>query len=239
MFFTNNLSAQYPQEEYLNENIETHQYDRDQWEALVEGVDFSEVQKKKKKRKKKKRNLEDRDTPAFDSGSGGISQILMIVFIVIGIAVLVFLLLKVAGNENLFGPRDKKIKQQGVNLQKIEDNLPEAELADPISQAIADGKYNIAIRLYYLSILKELALKKIIRWKKEKTNGEYVRELAGTSFFKNMQEITLIFERIWYGKAAFGQADFLAVQPKFLETINAAKTVSSQRPGPTVKGNGQ
>ena len=123
-------------------------------------------------------------------------------------------------NESLFSPRDKKLKSvNAIDLKEIEENLEDVELEDPIQQAIAAGNYPLAVRLYYLAILKDLSLNKKIKWKKDKTNGEYLRELAGTNIFEEFQKITLVFERIWYGKMELSQADFQKVEKLFLKLI--------------------
>ena len=75
------------------------------------------------------------------------------------------------------------------------------------------------MRLYYLAVLKELSLKELIKWKKDKTNGEYLRELAGSRLFGTVQEVTLIFERVWYGKTAVQEEDFLQMEAKFKKAI--------------------
>ena len=131
-------------------------------------------------------------------------------------------LLHLLGTEKLFAPRDKKIKQASLNIdiEEIEENLNETELEGFIRKAIDNEDYPSAIRLYYLGILKELSLKKLIKHKKDKTNGEYSRELRRSVFHKGFKELTLVFERIWYGKTEFFKEDFEEVEPKFQNLIN-------------------
>ena len=58
---------------------------------------------------------------------------------------------------------------KGIN-EKIEENIHESDLDKFIKQAESEEKYNLAIRLYYLAIIKELSLGKLIKWKRNKTN---------------------------------------------------------------------
>ncbi|HFA51920.1 MAG TPA: DUF4129 domain-containing protein [Bacteroidetes bacterium] len=209
IFIASNISAQSPQEEYLQENIAQHKFDEKKYSELTKDIDFTEKEKKEKK-KKKKSNF---DPNKFD----GLGDLFKFLFIGAGIIVLVFLLIKLATGENMFLPRDKKLKPAvaNIDLEKIEDNLEGTDLTDPIRQAIAAGHFPLAVRLYYLAVLKELSLKKTIRWKKDKTNGEYLREMAGSPIFKNMQEITLIFERVWYGDVELDEKDFREIEQGF------------------------
>ena len=80
----------------------------------------------------------------------------------------------------------------------------------------------MAVRLYYLSVLKELSVKNHIRWKRDKTNGAYLRELAGSPLFGTVQEVTLIFERVWYGKVELAKPDFDQLEIKLKKAVATA-----------------
>ncbi len=212
--------AQSPQQDYFKQNIEQRKFDDKKYNSLTEGVDYSEEKKEKKKKDRKEKG-----PVKFE----GIGTFLKFFIITIGIVLLFFILIKALTGDNVFLPKDKKLKPvSNVDLEKIEDNLEEAELENPIKQAIAAGNYSMAIRLYYLTILKELSLQKKIKWKKDKTNGEYLRELAGSPFFKNIQQITLVFEKIWYGKAELNKEDFLLLQPKFKSALKDVNKIADR-----------
>ena len=209
-----NISAQNPQEEYLQTNLEQRPFSDERYSKLTEDIDYTEENYERKKINKKN------EAPPVKFE--GLGAVLKFIFILSGIALLAFLLIKALTNENLFSPRDKKLKPATIiDLEKIEENLEETELQDPLQQAIADGNFPLAVRLYYLAVLKNLSLNKKIKWKKDKTNGEYLRELAGTSIFEEFQKITLVFERIWYGKMELTQADFSEVEKLFLKILPA------------------
>lgn len=211
-----NIYAQSPQEQYTSENINQRNFDEKKYTELTKGVDYSEEEYKRKERKES-------DALRFE----GLGPLLKFILIALGIGLLVFILIKALSDNNLFSPKDKKFKPVGeIDLEKIEDNLENAELNHPIQQAIAADNYPLAIRLYYLAILQELHLSKKIKWKKDKTNGEYLRELAGTPLFKDMQNITLIFERIWYGEIQIEKEDFLKIEPQFQKLLKPKSTTT-------------
>lgn len=205
--------AQYasPQDDYLQQPVQQKDFDQKKWESLKEGLDYSGTPEQKKKKKAE-------DPSASGSGSGQVAKFLIIAA---GIGLLVFLFIKMASGNDLFARRNRKLKPAvaDINLEAIEENLEEAELEDPIRQAAAAGNFALAVRLYYLSILKELSLKKHIRWKRDKTNGEYLRELAGSPLFTTVREATLIFERVWYGNVNLEKEDFSKLEVKFRSAL--------------------
>lgn len=205
------VSAQSSQEKYLQENIEIHSFDDKKYKELTEGIDFTDEELPEIKENEKESKPQN-----FES----VGAFLKFFFIALGVGILIFFLVKTLMNDSLFSPRDKKLKPvTQVDLEKIENNLEEAELNDPIQRAIAAGDYPLAVRLYYLAVLQNLSLNKKIKWKKDKTNGEYLRELAGTPIFKNTQEITLVFERVWYGEVGINKNEFLEIQKLFLKML--------------------
>lgn len=68
-----------------------------------------------------------------------------------------------------------------------------------INEALDHKNYRFAIRLNYLRTLKKLSDKKIINWKPDKTNHDYVNEIRSTTVFSEFLVVTNDFENIWYG----------------------------------------
>lgn len=217
-FSFSTATAQYasPQDDYLRQSVQRKDFDQKKWKSLKEGIDYSNKNKKEKKKEKKV------EAP---TGGFGLGQFAKFLIIAVGIGLLVLIIVKMASGNDLFLRRNRKLKSAvaDINLEQIEENLEESELEDPIRQAAAAGNFALAVRLYYLSILKELSLKKRIRWKRDKTNGEYLRELAGSPLFSPVQEATLIFERVWYGQAELEREDFLKMESKFQQTVAAVQ----------------
>lgn len=209
-----------PSETYTGESIQRHDFDTKKWESLKAGIDYAGPKSKKKKQKEEK---EQKQLPETD-GFTGFGPMFKLLAIVVGIGLLVLLIVKLAGGENLFGPKNSKLKPavSAAELEKIEENLHEAELQDPIHRAIVAGDYPLAVRLYYLAMLKELSVRNHIRWKRDKTNGAYLRELAGSPLFGTVQEVTLIFERIWYGKVELSKTDFEQLETKLKRAVTTA-----------------
>jgi len=132
--------------------------------------------------------------------------------------------------ENIFKKKKKIPKTTSFDLEEVETNLATSDLDQFITKAENEGNYSLAIRLHYLAIIKELSRKKIIRYKKNKTNHVYVAKVNSTSFGEEFREATHAFERIWFGQNTFTQIDYQQVKPNFVKWIDSVKNLNSEQP---------
>ncbi|NET38657.1 MAG: DUF4129 domain-containing protein [Cyanothece sp. SIO1E1] len=140
--------------------------------------------------------------------------------VLIGIVVAFFVVKQLMGIQ--LRPKNRKIKRQGeltIDLEEIEDKLEEVVLDDFIKEAILKGDFALAIRLYYLEALKTLSQQKQISWKKDKTNRDYLVEMRNSAYHRSFQEITRLFERVWYGNRSIDSAIFYEIAPSFQQFI--------------------
>ncbi len=160
----------------------------------------------------------DKPAPAKEESSGffeGLNAAAKVFFILFLIGLIVLFIWIIA--EQFSKPSDKKVTTlfDEAHVDQLEENLPEADLLSPLEQALAAGDYNLAVRLLFLSYLKELILKGRIEWRQDKTNGEYLSELRGTDNFDEFARLTLVFERVWYGKATLSRAQYDQIAQQF------------------------
>lgn len=204
-----------PTDLYEEKQLERHDFDQKKWESLKKGIDYTTSKPKKPEKEK---------TAKDPASKEDLWTFLKVLAIVIAVGLLVVLIVNMAGGESLFSPKNRKIKPAVTvsELAKIEENLHEAELIDPIQRAVASGDYPMAVRLYYLAVLKELSVRNFIRWKRDKTNGAYLRELAGSPMFGTVQEVTLAFERVWYGKVVLTKPDFEQLEKMLKKAVATA-----------------
>ena len=225
-----------PQEEYLQEELSQKQFNQTEWSRITEGISYAPKKEKEKKKVERDsttnqgggndRILNRRNNRNWGEASKvglGIMKLLLILSIVF----IVFLLLR-----NFVGitstPRNRKIKPQAsiggvIDIEKIEENLHESDLDRFIRQALEQQNYALAVRLYYLAILKELSIKKAIQWKKDKTNRTYLQEMRSSPLSGVFEELTLIFERVWYGKNELSNREYEQLAPQFQSFINRLK----------------
>lgn len=225
----------HPREVYKESAVETRAFDEGQWNQTIEGInysksyredldydeDFSDEPGGKKKKKKQAENA---------SGSSPFWNFFVkILFIVLGLLLIAFIIYSIAKGE-LFRPRSTQFStdQTNISLETIEDNIHESDLDRFIKEALQNENYALAIRLYYLAIIKELSINRNIKWKRDKTNRDYLRELKGSSLFSEFRDATRIFERIWYGDGELLKNDFQQLRPRFQQWINNARQVQKQ-----------
>lgn len=213
MGFTSFTFANNPREAYLNADLKERTFDKKEWKELVKDLDYSDDREPWKPEEKPLENRKD------GSAFSGFFKFLAVILAIV-LAVLV--ILHMIGTENLFAPKDKSIKASlsEIDIEEIEDKIHETELEGYIREAVKNEEYDLAIRLYYLEILKGLSLNECIKWKKDKTNGDYLRELRGSELYSPFRKLTNIFERVWYGKASVDKENFDALEPRFKELIN-------------------
>ncbi len=203
-------------QKYYQEDINPKDFDTNAWKKATNGLDYS-IEKEEEKPQSK--NL-----PSFNFSPFWLSVIKWF-FIIAGISILAFIILKFVGEGNVFGRQSRRVYAPSVtiDLEHIEEDLQNAEFDAFIQQAITKKQFTLAIRLYYLAIIKELNITGAIKWKKDKTNSAYIREMRQHKLIEPFRRITNIFERVWYGDAAFEEADFYSLQPVFQDVLKESK----------------
>jgi hypothetical protein len=196
------------QQEYFSQPMESKSIDKTRWEQAKSGINYSNDKIEKQKKQ---------TNTGFNPMWGVLFAFLKWFFIIGAIVLLAYLIIRFVGEGNIFSVKKRRIADPSVqiDLEHIEENLEIAELDPLINQAISDKNYTLAIRLYYLAILKELHIKGDITWKKDKTNRIYVREMREHRFFEPFRTTTTVFERVWYGSQMINEKRFVLMQPDF------------------------
>ena len=81
--------------------------------------------------------------------------------------------------------------------------------------AIAAGDWREAVRMRYLHSLQLLEAKQLIAPGKDKTNMDYLRELASTAWHKPFAKLTLHYEYVWYGQQPLNNGQFAQLEEQF------------------------
>lgn len=206
------------EKQYLSQPIESKNIDKMRWEQAKSGIDYSSD--KLEKQKTDKTN----NTP-LNPMWVVVFEFLKWFFIVGAVVLVAYLILRFVGEGNIFGTKKRRISDPSVkiDLEHIEENLDTAELDPLIRQAITDKNFTLAVRLYYLAILKELHIKGDIAWKKDKTNRTYLREMRENPFFEPFRNATSIFERVWYGSQSVDERNFTMMQPDFQNLLKSLR----------------
>lgn len=194
-----NVSAQ--------DDVQHYDFDQEDVVEARDGIDYSDEVEEEEDEKEHADS-----TPNF-SGIGDLFGYLMIGVLIALVFVILYFML---GKDNLFKPRSKKIEALDLkSIEQIEENLEEHDVSNYLQQAIDKKQYRIAIRLHYLLIIKELSARKFIKWKRDKTNRNYLYETEDYPFANNFKRSTNIFEKVWYGERDVTEADFSMIHSHF------------------------
>lgn len=194
------------------------QLNRESWEETIKEISYEELEgeeKKKKKNEKEKTKDYKPSKPWINWNSGTVKAILF------GLIILALLLIlyKIFGNI-AFGGKIKRAEQRNFTIEDIEENLEQADLKYHLETSLTSGDYRKAIRVYYLSIIKEFSQRNWIYWKKDKTNYSYVHEMRGRNEHSAFRDLTLAFEIVWYGDAEIKEEHFTKLKPHFQSFIH-------------------
>lgn len=194
------------QEEYLNEEIERNEFDEKDWKEATEDLDYNEKEERPKKERRQRANLPSSFFPNIP-----LTRLIWYTLGILALGVLLFFVIKYAAGLQAV---DRK-KKRAYTIEEAEENLLETDLQYLLREALEKGDYKLAVRVYYLEILKQLSLKNLIKWQRDKTNSEYLREMRKQAHFKDFRHVTRIFERVWYGDTKIEQDIFQQISPEF------------------------
>ena len=103
------------------------------------------------------------------------------------------------------------------------NDIVEAELVekgvDPtlLLQAEAAGQFDLAIRLLYITALTDLNRADAIRYRKDRSNRDYLEQLRGHPARTDFRLLTLAYERYWYGQYAADDAAYRNARSQYTD----------------------
>ena len=118
-------------------------------------------------------------------------------------------------------PRNRQIARDGaeITLDNLEAYLPETDLERFLREALTQQNYTLAVRLYFLQIIKGLSDKGAIHWSIEKTNRDYLREMRGHPLAEPLREATTVYEKVWYGNRVLSEEEYGRLEPELKEVL--------------------
>lgn len=199
----------------------------EQWRQASGDLDYSRdlpaKPKPKKERKTPESSSPDSRSPSADWGGfsqfwGNFFQVLAILTALALIAYGVFRMIR--------EPRNRKIARDGaeITLDNLDEYIHETDLERFLREALAQQNYPLAIRLYFLQIIKSLSQNGAIQWSKEKTNRDYLREMRQHPLAQPFRVATHTFEYTWYGNAPLSRTDFEKMEPVFKSLLATLKS---------------
>lgn len=187
---------------YETENLSIVRFDEKKWKEIVGDEKFQETPAKS-------RGI----SPRFSAPWAG--PLVRIVSYLVIIVVIVLVVYFVVRNISL----DLKIKRDQIRTDDLEqpvEDIENIDISGLLEQARREGNFRMAVRLYYLGLLKKLHEMEKIVWKKDKTNRDYLGELFSKEFyFPEMRRLTLSYEAVWYGEHDLNSESFQRLSSQF------------------------
>lgn len=145
-------------------------------------------------------------------------EILFKIIAILIILFVVYLIVKVILNKEGGWVFSKSAKKIDV-LENVEENIHNINFGKIVSDAIQNKNYRIAVRYYYLWLLKSLSDKDVIEWDIDKTNADYYNEIVNLDTKKNFRFLSYIYEYSWYGEFELSEEDFKKAELAFKKNI--------------------
>jgi hypothetical protein len=161
----------------------------------------------------------------FDIGnresSMNIVEILLKTIAVLIVVFVIYLIVKSILNKEgqwIFGKNsDKKL----IYYDAIEKNIKNVDFEKLIQSTIKSGEKRLAIRYYYLWLLKKMSVKEIIVWDIEKTNSDYLYEIKNPKLKDDFAYTSYLYNNIWYGEFDLDDVTFDKAKTTFDKTIKS------------------
>lgn len=157
-----------------------------------------------------------------DAQASDFTDIALKIFYVVIFLLVVFFIVKAIINKEgnwVFGKSsDKSI----IPVTDIENNIYETDFKTLISEAESENNYRLAIRYYYLWLLKTLSEAEVIEYDVEKTNSDYYLEIESKETQEEFSYTSYLYNYIWYGEFDIDEHQFSKAKTaftKFLRTL--------------------
>lgn len=129
------------------------------------------------------------------------------------------------------------LKKQNSNpkfVQEFDDDwnpeiVTKSELDIRLENALMSENYRECIRIYFTMILQLLIAQELIKWKREKTNHEYLFEMNSGSIKKSFADCIRIFDLVWYGEYELDKNRFEKIQLRFQYLLNDLNANSNEK----------
>lgn len=195
---------------YINDDSSAISYNEGNeqvYKKTKEGIDYS---------KEKVRERKPFSPPQLNIHEGIVKAFCIGIIMLLVLFVIYRLIKNTRANKKI----NLSLNEQTNLLDEAADNLDKADLDALLKTSLDNKDHKGAVRIYYLKILKLMWDKNILRWKKEKTNGDYLSETWGSMWFGLLKSSTYIFEKCCYGNTEMNVEQFEEVSNHFKEVLS-------------------
>ncbi len=141
---------------------------------------------------------------------------LLIGILILAVGYLVYTLLN-NGSSQLFS---SKTNSKLIHPTEISaENITHVDIKALIESAENTNDYRLAVRYYYMLVLKHLTLKNFITYAEDKTNEDYLNAMASQKFSKDFAYTSYIYNYTWYGEFALNAQQYQVAKQQFVQLI--------------------
>jgi hypothetical protein len=130
------------------------------------------------------------------------------------IGVLLFAFYKIIVDNKLYLFYSKPKKTSAVQKSETDDEIPE-NIDEKIKETFLVKNYRLAVRYMHIKALKLLDEKELIHFHAQSTNNYYASQLRNTQFGKEFQQLTNVYEYVWFGDFKLTEQQAKIVQQNF------------------------
>lgn len=96
-----------------------------------------------------------------------------------------------------------------------EEIIKTKNIQELIDRALLNKDYRLAVRYYFLFVLKRLSETELISYGPDKTNTDYSKEIK-QEYAPLFKKVSRLYEYIWYGNFNVSESDFLKAKALFV-----------------------
>lgn len=141
---------------------------------------------------------------------------IFILILICAVAYLAYTLLNDGSNKLFTSRKNQKFKSYDTITA---ENITHTDIKTLITNAEKTKDYRLAIRYYYLMVLKQLTLKNLIKYEDDKTNADYMTAIASQKFSKDFAYTSYIYDYTWYGEFAINIEQYQLAKKSFVQLI--------------------
>lgn len=138
-------------------------------------------------------------------------QLLPYLFVAVCVGFVIWLVYKLNPGAILLKSKEKP----SVFFSEEEEIIKTQNIKELIEKALLNKDYRLAVRYYYLFILKKLTDNEIIDYEADKTNSDYFHEIKERLLQNNFQKISVLYDYIWYGSFDVTETDYAIAKNQF------------------------
>lgn len=190
----------------------------DRHRELMKELDFTPPDKEEEEEEPV---VEESDSDPFDWEWGdwdfGFGSGTTIAILVVLIALLGFLIFRMLGDVNMRKRTREEDEPDEINVDDIEE---EKLVATGVSLSLLEraeraGQFDVAVRLMYIQLLKELQDAGFIKYRKDFSNRDYQNQLRGREVLGGFRSVTYEYERYWFGKYPIDRLSYRNTYQRF------------------------